>query len=441
MLKLNPSEVIRFSKLADNCLEDVQTHFNIVLKNNYIEINDNIAYLKKIIEKLKNNTDALKKIVRELEEVTELTSEELLKGHFDNEFYEDKMLKHYAKKMYHNNQKSIMNDLNKYYDTASDNGKFALYYQRENFLNNYNKMLGDFNYQKYGLTREILEKDITYIYDTRGSNEAYNVVHALSKNCPDNYLDYNFNPQSQIKDNSAYDYNKRIISNYQTNSEMITINGYEYEIAQVLPKDCTQTERLAYNFCKSNVINTMRTLPDSYLKYGASGNSNTIILTSNVDTMNNTGNWGGYYKASSLFGRNNNMLVIDAHGSFIDNEYYTQDILIHEMGHKFDDMMSKNNIFDYLFGKTYYTSKNDDWGNLFDKYKNVLSGINSNGYENYPNVNEFFGDVTVAYFKSPETLKKLCPEVYDSFSSMLGGEYKESYNSRIRDVILTKFNS
>ena len=105
------------------------------------------------------------------------------------------------------------------------------------------------------------------------------------------------------------------------------------------------------------------------------------------------------------------------------------------MGHKFDDMIKPKNIIDWLFGKTTYTKSSDDWNKAYKKYGNVLNSINSGGYLSYPNVNEFFGDAAVAYFKNPEIERQLCPEVYNLISTMLDGEYGYSYNDKIVSIL------
>ena len=63
-----------------------------------------------------------------------------------------------------------------------------------------------------------------------------------------------------------------------------------------------------------------------------------------------------------------NMIVVDIHGSFNDNVFYTQDTIIHEMGHKFDDMMYETNIIEKLFGKPSYTNNNNEWSKCYNKY-------------------------------------------------------------------------
>ena len=40
--------------------------------------------------------------------------------------------------------------------------------------------------------------DLLYVYDNRGSSEAYSILHALENNCPKNYHEYKFNPTKAI---------------------------------------------------------------------------------------------------------------------------------------------------------------------------------------------------------------------------------------------------
>ena len=179
----------------------------------------------------------------------------------------------------------------------------------------------------------------------------------------------------------------------------------------------------------------MRTLPDKYLELCSKGNSNTITLSCSQEAMNNNANWSGYYKPTSFLGSNNNNITIDIHGSFTDNIYYTQDTLLHEMGHKFDDLIHEKSIIDWIFGSTPYTRSNSEWTDAYKKYNKVLNSINFGGYNTYPNVNEFFGDVSVAYFKNPQELKALCPEAYELMNKMLDGEYGYSYNDKIVAIL------
>ncbi len=428
MLQLNPNEIIKNNKLIHNSLDIIEENINFLKKKD----------LLKLVTKIKNDTDFLNKIIDEIEKATGIQSDKLLKANYKNDFYEDKLLSYYAKMICENNEKN-KKEINILQICYASDEKLSKYCQRQNFINHYELYLKGFNPNKFGMDKETVLNELIYIYDNRGPSEAYDIMQALAHNCPSNYFDYHFNPKKQTKKNAYYDYNKTNINNYQTNSEIINVNGYEYEFAQVLPKDCTNIELLAYNFCKANVINTMRTLPSKYLDLCSQGNSNTIILTSDKAAMNNNSNFSGYYKPSSLFNSNTNMIVIDAHGSFSNNDYYTQDTIIHEMGHKFDDMLYKKSFFDRLFGKTYYTTHNDEWEKAYNKYKNVVNAINSNGYEEFPNINEFFGDTMIAYFKTPNDLKNICPEVYNLVNEMLDNEYGYSYEENIVKVLNNKY--
>ena len=434
MLQINPNEILRLNKLMNSSLEIIDENI-LYLKKKYngsekaleLEINE----LEKQANRIKNNTLFLSNIINELVEATGESIDRLLSSNHSLNYYENKLMAHYANKISNNEPKSKLDSIDLCY---SKDDKLSNYCQKRNFIEYANNYFINFKPEEYGLNKETIINDLVEVYDKRGSNEAYAVMHAIENNAPANYHEYNFNPTNQIHSNDYYDFNKNV-SKYQTNSEMINVNGYNYEITQVLPKDCTKTEMLAYNFGKANIINTMRTLPDKYLELCSKGNTNTITLTSSRDAMNNTANWSGYYKPTTLFGKNNNNITIDIHGSFTDNSFYTQDTLIHEMGHKFDDIIKDKSIIDWLFGNTSYTKSSSEWNDAFKKYSNVLNSINSGGYTVYPNVNEFFGDVTVAYFKNPYEVKALCPEVYNLMNNMLDGEYGYSYNDRILAIL------
>ncbi len=435
MLQLNPNEIIRIHKLMTTSLEIIDENI-LYLKKKYentstiekLEIED----VEKQINKIKNNTLFLKDIINELMEATGENIDKILSSNHSLSFFENKLMTYYADKMNSNTSKSKLDIIDLCY---SKDDKLANYCQKRNFIEYANNYFQKFRPEKYGLDKDTVINDLLDIYDKRGSNEAYSILHALENNAPDNYLEYHFYPNNTIHNNNYYDFNKKTIDNYNTNSEVVNVNGYEYEIVQVLPKDINKTEELAYNFGKANIINTMRTLPDKYLEICSKGNNNTITLTCDKASMNNTTNWSGYYKPSSFFGKNSNNITIDIHGSFNDNTFYTQDTLIHEMGHKFDDLSHEKSIIDWIFGNTSYTKANDEWTNAFNKYRNVINSINRGGYAEYPNVNEFFGDVTVAYFKNPEETKALCPEVYELMNKMLDGEYGYSYNDRIVAIL------
>lgn len=434
MLQLNPNEVIRINKLMSNSLDNLRENF-LYLKKKYtddsselekLEINE----LEKSINKVKNSTLFLDKIINELTEATGEDIDKLLNSNHDLNYFESKLISHYADNISNNANRSKLDVIDLCY---SKDEKLENFCQKRNFIEYAHEYFNKFKPEEYGLDEDTVINELLEVYDKRGANEAYAIMKALENNKPNNYQQYNFKPTNQINSNSYYDFNNNTINNYQTNSEVININGHDYEIVQVLPKDCTNVERIAYNYGKANVINTMRTLPDKYLELCAKGH-NTITLTCDKGAMNNNSNWSGYYKPSSLFNTNTN-ITIDIHGSFNDNVFYTQDTLIHEMGHKFDDMIKPKNIIDWLFGKTTYTKSSDDWNKAYKKYGNVLNSINNGGYLSYPNVNEFFGDAAVAYFKNPEIERQLCPEVYNLISTMLDGEYGYSYNDKIVSIL------
>lgn len=434
MLQLNPNEVIKISKLMGTSLDNIKNNI-LYLKSKYGNNQTlalNIDDLNKLVDQLYNGTTFLDRITNELVEATGESLDKLLSANHTLNYFDNKLLAHYANKINNNASQTKLDNIDLCY---SKDDRLNNYCQRQNFVEYAETFFEKFNPEKYGLDKDTVINDLLYVYNTRGASEANAIMNALANNAPENYLEYDFHPTAQRYSNSHYDYNSSTINKYQTNSETIYVNGYEYEIAQVLPKDCTKTEFLAYNFGKANIINTMRTLPNKYLELCSKGNTNAITLVCNRDAMNNNANWSGYYKPSALFSSNTNTITIDIHGSFNDNVYYTQDTLIHEMGHKFDDMIYNKNIIDQIFGNITYTGTSSDWKNAFKKYQNVLSAINLGGYMSYPNVNEFFGDATVAYFKNPELVKSMCPEIYSLMNNMLDGEYGYSYNDKIIHIL------
>ena len=449
MLRVNPYEIISYNRLISNSLDSVSENINAIQKlynmvdffHKKAKIN-NIINMQELIKKMKKNNEKLTKIVQELEEITGLTSSQLAKLNYNNAFYEKKILEYYTEKLHDKNiskseYRTLYNQFNFYYDIDNDDGKMSQYYQRYLFKKNIPQLLRNFNYEQFKLSKDVVLEEIMYVYDNRGSNSAYNVIKALGNNCPKNYFEYHFLPTNQSKNNASYDFNNSTIYQYETNSEIININGYNYEFNQVLPKDCTKTERLVYNFTKANVINTMRTLPDNYLRLCSLGNSNSIILTSSKEAMNNPSNWGGYYKPSNYFSDNTNMIVIDVNRGMEMNDYYTQDILIHELSHKYDDMLRNENIINSLLGREYYSTTDSNWKEMFEKHQDIIKSLTHYEYKDFPNINEFFGDTAVAYFKNPHELKNNCPEIYDLFSKTLGKEYGYSYNDKIVEILNT----
>ena len=435
MLQLNPNEIIRINRLIDNSLSKIETnilYFNKKYSNNPSELEaldiKNIIMLK---DRIKNSALFLTNIIHELEEATGEDVNKIATANHSLNFFENKLINYYAKNINNNAKKEKLEIIDLCY---SKDDKLTSLCQKKNFVEYVEVYFKNFNPENFGMDKDTFINDLLEIYDKRGASEAYSIIHALENNCPSNYFEYKFNPTSQIHNNNYYDFNKTV-NNYQTNSEIINVNGYNFEIVQVLPKDYNKVEQLAYNFGKANIINTMRTLPNKYLELCSCGDTNVITLTCGREMMNNNVNWAGYYKPSSFLSSNNNSITIDIHGSFNDNTFYTQDTLIHEMGHKFDDMIHKKSIIDWLFGNTSYTKNSGEWANAYKKYGNVLNSINRSGYTTYPNVNEFFGDTAVAYFKDPDILKTMCPEAYQLMNNMLDGEYGYSYSEKIVAIL------
>ena len=436
MLQLNPNEIIRLNKLINNSINTIDENI-LFFKTKYIDDPNKITELKineieKDTDSIKNSTLFLNNIINELVEATGEDIDKLMNANHSLNYFENRLVNYYAENINNNVSKNKLDLIELCY--AKDE-KINNLCKKHNFIEYLSTYFTKFKPEEYGLDKNTVITELVEIYDKRGASEAYSIMKALENNCPSNFHEYHFNPKSLINNYDYYDFNEKTIINFQSNSEIININGYNYEITQVLPKDCTKIERLAYDFGKANIINTMRTLPDKYLKLCQEGNSNTIILTFNKEAMNNNANWSGYYKPTSFMGTSNNNITIDIHGSFNYNEFYTQDTLIHEMGHKFDDVIHKKNVIDWLFGNTTYSKSSTEWNQAYKKYKDVLNTINIGGYVSYPNVNEFFGDATVAYFKDPDILKSMCPEVYELMNNVLDGEYGYSYNERLLAIL------
>ena len=301
------------------------------------------------------------------------------------------------------------------------------------------------NYDLYGLSQDDILGDLIYIYDVHGRDRERNVLNAITYNCPSNFADYDFHPGIQIRSDGHYGYNSSI-RNYQTNSEIISINGVDYDFAQVLPKDCTSTEMLAYNMCKANVINTMRTFPDVYLDYSSQKNQVVVLTCSNSIKSDN---WGGLYDTTNFLFHSSGNVYIWSDMSFWSNTYTTRDTVIHEFGHKLDDNLVGNGRYEsLLFSDRYFTRHNSSsWEKLYRDYKGILPGI-AGGYseETFDSMNkfvalaEFFAESMTAYFAEPDELKRLCPDVYEAITNIFGEDYGGIYNDRIDEVLNTSFD-
>ena len=238
MLQLNPNEIIRINKLINNSLNIIDEnilYFTKKYSSNPNEIEAlGIKELTNYSNRLKNNTIFLGNIIHELEEATGEAVDELSKSNHSLSFYENKLISYYANNLDNEDKLSVFELC------YSKDDKLSSFCQKRNFVNYVESYFKNFKPETFGMDKDTVINDLLLVYDKRGANEAYSIIHALENNCPNNYQEYSFNPVNQLHDNNHYDFSKNI-SNYQTNSEIININGYDYEITQVLPKDCTKT--------------------------------------------------------------------------------------------------------------------------------------------------------------------------------------------------------
>ena len=337
------------------------------------------------------------------------TCDKYLKGRIDKSlidslFDEDNFLAKTFKNIIQNNVSDDGNGILEYKETA-DFDKISRKTNMSIDLENSN-----LDYNTIGLSKEKIMDELIYIDDN--DRDAEVVLYALCNNRPNNYSNFNFNPSSMMHDAAYYNFDTESLKNLRVQSEMINVKGYDVEFAQVLPSDCTKTEELVYNYAKANSINTLNKLPNNFLSCIENDN-NVIILTANCDSQLYKGDdWGGYYRHDTNED-SPGVIVIDAHGS-LNSKYYTEDTIIHEMAHKFDDSLNKSDVANGL-----YTSNEAyiRWKSYKEKYSGILPGLVPYGYD-YDELaadektSEFFAESVVAYFLAPEDLRKACPMVY-----------------------------
>jgi hypothetical protein len=397
---------------------------------------------------LEDKISFLSKMVKELEEAMGESMDDLIKHKYGADVYEDKIIAFYADHWYKLGENlETQDDAYKHFyvldifydfwhkDTGMDE-KLNTYLSIREFQEK-------FDYDRFGLNPDDVRKQLLYIKDVRGFQEMELIIKALLNNCPDNFEDYDFQPGRRINSDSYYNFDSNHINEFQTNSEILSINGYDFEFCQVLPKDCTGIEMLAYNFAKANVINTMRTLPSSYLEVLTHKN-NTVILTCSNDSQIYNGEvfWGGL----TYPGTGN--VVINVHESFKANYYYTVGTVLHEFGHKFDAILV-DSFINKLFGKYYYSKNNETWQKLYNKYVETIQGIEAKDYDNLvfgdENENkeysvEFFAGAMYLYFTEGDAMKKFCPDLYEEITRLLGEDYSDSYNEHIEEVLNTEYD-
>lgn len=435
MIKLSPTFVINCSRKLTQLAESLHENAirlddkNLSLDSrvrSYSSLEVSVMNCFDYVFKLKEHADNWVLLVHQLEEATGESAEKLLESNYSDEYYEQKFIDYYAKLTVDSKETGVIDSsiylLNEIYDFGLDGEnyseklEFALAKAAlgDEYISEFKGILGNFDYAKYGFSSmdEVLD-DMVRIYMRNGFIDAYLIAEKLLW-LPDNYIPSNFDPTIQLKDDDYYGYYP--LECFETNSENITVNGYVFDIAQVLPENCTKLEQVYYNFLKDEVIKTLSSLPDNYLKAASMGKSNAIVLTCSQDAMfYGSGDWGGYY---TFIGTAPNTIVINCQDVDSYVGYYTNDIVIHEIGHKFDDMMF-DNIIDDSNMVVYHTEASSEWSNYYEKYQHVLPSLVDNGYSVIPNSQEFFAESAVAYFKNPEGLKQHCEEVYNAFEKLL----------------------
>ena len=269
------------------------------------------------------------------------------------------------------------------------------------------------DYERMGFTEEQVNKYL----DKFDFYEKIARVNALKNNCPDNYADFNFNPGPLLHDYTYYGISEKALDKYDLQSEVINVNGFQVEIVQMIPKNCSDIELLLYNYAKANTINTLSTLPADFLGCVEEFN-NAIVLACDIDDYMNK-DMGYTLGLTFNTGLKNaeGVIVLDAHGSFYNSDIWITESLIHEMGHKFDNAYNDDD-YGYSTGQGY-----DEWNGYRKKYARTVAGIIPGGYSSESldedHVHEFYAECIQAYFLAPDELKVLCPNVYDAITIQL----------------------
>ncbi len=450
-LLINNKNILVDSESIRELITTLESQYSSLYSKVKEKVSINTSTLSNMVStELDSKITFLTDLVNEVEQAMDETMDQLIVHNYSQEEYEDKIITYYCDQFFNfnnvpelkdesmNHMKKMENFYNFWPEERSMDTKAASYYEIRKFQER-------FDYDRFGLDKDKVKKQLLYIYDERGYDVMKTVMYALLNNCPDNYEDYDFHPGRQIETNGHYDYNADTIRNYKTNSEIININGVDFDFAQVLPKDCTDVELLAYNFCKANVINTMRTFPKKYLEAAAEKNR-VVVLTCAKDAMDyNKDSWAGYYTPHNWTKPEDGDVVINAFLSFRSNTYYTRDAVIHEFGHKLDDILDGHGKWDTRLNGWQMTDNSKEWGEYYEKYKGVLPDIvdgsyTEQGFEEAGSPKaEFFAEAMVAYFLEPDELEKLCPEVYEAITNLLGEDCCGAYSNGIDDVINTPY--
>ena len=397
----------------------------------------NVSTLNTMISsELDNKISFLSEIVLWLEEVTKETLDQLIDNNHSQAYYEEKVFYYLRENGFVgdlNNNNGKVNRLLTILDTSEESMKK---YRAMNDIFNFERghFFATFDFKRFGLNEFDVLNELGDIYLRSGKEESLKIMYALLNNCPDNYEDFNFNPVAQMYDDNQYGYNPDTIGNYETNSEIININGVDFEFAQVLPKNCTNIERLAHNFTKAKIINTMRAMPSELIdiqnEYYDRGN--VIVITCDIDAMKKGGMYSGFFDSSSTFGlprTNFSSGIICVNGDYAlrNSEWVTKYTIVHELGHRFC-FLTDNGV-----GWSY----NSEWAelaNLWNRFKMEIllpSGYDIPDYDDY---DEYMADIIAAYFIKGESLKRLCPDLYNKITELLGKDLGGSYTQGVDDA-------
>lgn len=277
------------------------------------------------------------------------------------------------------------------------------------------------------------------------------LLRAIVENCPDNYLDYDFNPVAfepfsynlYMNDNtSEYELAPNYMEKYMANYEEFDIDGCKVKIVQTFPRDetnnykiissttsITKLEQTFYDIYKANCLNVLSNkIPSNVMKSITKDGDLKILIPYNKDSTNyNADIWGGYYTKGTI--------VTYPFGTIHHNNYYGDSVIPHEIGHNFDDAQDNPyfiiRLKELIYGREdgAYTSNspfNSLFSNLAQKYAVEIDSIEGSGYtpDDFKiDTAEFYACSFEAYINKPDELKTLCPEVYDAIDQMIGGTW------------------
>ena len=107
-------------------------------------------------------------IINELVEATGESIDRLLNSNHSLNYYENKLMAHYANKISNNEPKSKLDSIDLCY---SKDDKLSNYCQKRNFIEYANNYFINFKPEEYGLNKETIINDLVEVYDKRPSKE------------------------------------------------------------------------------------------------------------------------------------------------------------------------------------------------------------------------------------------------------------------------------